>query len=42
MWLKTMLPVPAPNVTVGVFNVPGPAATWPSPAPMLTVPVEPA
>ena len=40
--MKLIVPVPAPNAALGVLSVPGAAAGLPGPAPMLSVPVEPA
>ena len=40
--MKLIVPVPAPNATLGVVSVPGAAAGLPGLAPMLSVPIAPA
>ena len=39
--MKLIVPVPEPNATLGAVSVPGATAGLPTPAPMLSVPIEP-
>jgi hypothetical protein len=42
VWLKFSVPAPAPNATFAALSVPGATAGPPAPAPMFSVPVDPA
>ncbi|WP_281035199.1 hypothetical protein [Mesorhizobium tamadayense] len=42
VWLKLIVPVPAPNWTLAALSEPGAVAAAPAAPPTLSVPVEPA